>query len=246
MKSLSRVQLFATPWTVAYQASLSMGFSRQEYWNGLPFLLQGDLPDPGIKPRSPALEADTLPSEPPLFTKSKYYFCSKLFSSQQILEIIAHLLLLRHPKKYTKKGNAKECSNYCTTALISHVNKTMLKNLKARLQQYVNWELPDVQAGFRKGRETRDQIANICWITEKARYFKKTSTSASLTMLKLWLCGSQQTVGNSLRDRNTMPVYLSLRSLYEGQEVTELDMEQQIGSKLGKQYIKAVYYTLLI
>ena len=65
MKSLSRVQLFATPWTVAYQASLSMGFSRQEYWSGLPFPSPGDLPNPGIEPRSPALEADTLTSEPP-------------------------------------------------------------------------------------------------------------------------------------------------------------------------------------
>ena len=64
----------------------------------------------------------------------------------------------------TKKGNAKECSNYRTTALISHASKVMLKNLQARLQQYVNRELPDVQAGFRKGRGTRDQIANIFWI----------------------------------------------------------------------------------
>ena len=68
-----------------------------------------------------------------------------------------------------KKGNAKECSNYCKIALISHASKVMLKILQARLQQYVNCELPDVQAGFRKGRGTRDQIANIHWITEKAR-----------------------------------------------------------------------------
>ena len=72
-----------------------------------------------------------------------------------------------------KKGNAKECSNYCTIALISHASKVMLKILQARLQQYVNHELQDVQAGFRKGSETRDQIANICWITEKAREFQK-------------------------------------------------------------------------
>ena len=65
------------------------------------------------------------------------------------------------------KGNAKECSNYRTIALISHASKVMLKILQARLQQYVNCELPDVQAGFRKGRRTRDQIANICWIIEK-------------------------------------------------------------------------------
>ena len=67
------------------------------------------------------------------------------------------------------KGNAKECSNYRTIALISHASQVMLKILQARLQQYVNCELPDVQAGFRKGKETRDQIANICWIMEKSK-----------------------------------------------------------------------------
>ena len=72
-----------------------------------------------------------------------------------------------------KKGNAKECSNYCTVALISHASKVMLKILQARLQQYVNRELPDAQAGFRKSRGTRDQIANIHWIIEKAREFQK-------------------------------------------------------------------------
>ena len=72
-----------------------------------------------------------------------------------------------------KKGNVKECSNYHTIAHITHTSKVMLKILKARLQQYVNRELPDVQAGFRKGRGTRDQIANIRWIIEKARQFQK-------------------------------------------------------------------------
>ena len=72
-----------------------------------------------------------------------------------------------------KKGNAKECSNYCTIALISHSSKVMLKILQARLQQYVNRELPNVHAGFRKGRGTRDQIVNICWIIIKAREFQK-------------------------------------------------------------------------
>ena len=79
-----------------------------------------------------------------------------------------------------KKGNAKECSNYCIIALISHASKVMLKILQARLQQYVNHELPDVQVGFSKGRGTRDQIDNILWITETSR---KTSTSASLSAL---------------------------------------------------------------
>ena len=72
-----------------------------------------------------------------------------------------------------KKGNAKECSNYRTIALISHTSKVMLKILQARLQQYMNRELPDVQAGFRNSRGIRDQVANICWITEKAREFQK-------------------------------------------------------------------------
>ena len=72
-----------------------------------------------------------------------------------------------------KKGNAKECSNYCTIALISHTSKVMLRILQTRLQQYVNHGLPHVQAGFRKGRGTRDQVANICWIIEKAREFQK-------------------------------------------------------------------------
>ena len=94
-----------------------------------------------------------------------------------------------------KKGNAKECSNYRTNALISHASKVILKILQARLQQYMNCEFPDVQAGFRKGRGTREQIANIHWIMEKARQFPKTSISALLTMpkpLTVWItisCG---------------------------------------------------------
>ena len=89
-----------------------------------------------------------------------------------------------------KKGNAKECSNYHTIALISHTSKVMLKILQARLQQHVNRELPDVQAGFRKGRGTRDQIANIRWVIKKQEDSRKTSTSALLTMpkpLTVWI-----------------------------------------------------------
>ena len=84
----------------------------------------------------------------------------------------------------TKKGKAKECLNYCTIALISHAIKVTLKILQARLQQYVNHELPDVQAGFRKGRGTRDQIANVRWMIEKARESRETCSSALLTMPK--------------------------------------------------------------
>ena len=87
-----------------------------------------------------------------------------------------------------KKGNAKECSNYCTTALISHASKIMLKILQARLQQYMNRELPDVQAGFKKGRGTRDQIANICWIIKKAREFQKNIYFCFIDYAKAFEC----------------------------------------------------------
>ena len=91
-----------------------------------------------------------------------------------------------------KKGNAKEYSNYHTIALISHALKVMLKNLQDRLQQYLNRELPDVQAGFRKGRGTRDHIANIRWIIEKAREFQKKHLLLLYWLCQsLWLCGSQ-------------------------------------------------------
>ena len=83
-----------------------------------------------------------------------------------------------------KKGNAKECPNYHINALISHASKVMLKIFQAKLQQYMNQELPDVQARFRKGRGTRDKIANICWIIEKARKFQKNIYLCSLTTLK--------------------------------------------------------------
>ena len=87
-----------------------------------------------------------------------------------------------------KKGNAKECSNYRTIALISHASKVMLKILQARLQQYVNHKLPDVQAGFRKGRGTRDQIANIRWIMEKAREFQKNICFCFINYAKAFDC----------------------------------------------------------
>ena len=88
----------------------------------------------------------------------------------------------------SKKGNAKECSNYCTITLISHASKVMLKILQARLQQYVNHELPDVQAVFRKGRGTRDQTANICCIMEKAREFQKNVYFCCIDYAKAFDC----------------------------------------------------------
>ena len=97
-----------------------------------------------------------------------------------------------------KKGNAKECSNYHKIPLIWHASKVILKTLQSRLQQYKNGKLPDVQVEFRKGRGTREQIANICWIIKKARKFlKKHLLQLYWLCQRLWLCGSQQTVENS-------------------------------------------------
>ena len=107
-----------------------------------------------------------------------------------------------------KKGNAKEYSNYRTIALISHARKVMLKILQARLQQYMNHELPDVQARFRKGKGNRDQIANIQWITEKAREFQKNINFCFLDYAKAFDCVDHNKLENSLRDGNTRPPYL--------------------------------------
>ena len=101
--------------------------------------------------------------------KALHSICQQIWKTQQWPQDWKRAVLIPIPKK----GNAKECSNYRTTALISHTGRVMLKILQARLQQYVNHELPDVQSGFRKGRGTRDQIANIRWIMEKAREFQK-------------------------------------------------------------------------
>ena len=120
-----------------------------------------------------------------------------------------------------KKGNAKECSNYCTTALISHNSKVMLKILWARLQQYVNQELPDIQAGFRKGRGTRDQIANICGIVKKNKRVPEKHL-----LLLYWLCKAFDCVDYNklwkILKENGIPDYLNcpLRNLYVGQEAT--------------------------
>ena len=101
--------------------------------------------------------------------KVLHSICQQLWKTQQWPQDWKRSVFIPIPKK----SNAKECSNYCTIALISHVSKIMLKILQARLQQYMNRERPDVQAGFRKGRGTRDEFANIRWIMEKARKFQK-------------------------------------------------------------------------
>ena len=123
--------------------------------------------------------------------------------------------------KIPKKGNAKECLNYCTTVLISHGSKVMLKILQARLQQRVNHEFPDVQAGFRKGRETRDQIANIRWITEKARAFQKNIYFCFIDYAKAFDCVDHNKLWKILQEMG-IPDHLIclLRHLYAGQEAT--------------------------
>ena len=177
MKLLSRVRLFGTPWTVAYQAPPSMEFSRQEYWNGLPFPSPEDLPDPEIKPGSPTLQADALPSDPP--------------------------------------GKP------------SYTSKVMLKILQARLQNYVNHELPDVKAGFRKGRGTRDQIANIRWIIEKAREFQK--NICFIDYAKAFDCVDHNKLLEILQQMG-IPDHLTclLKNLYADQEATVITGQETI------------------
>ena len=118
-----------------------------------------------------------------------------------------------------KKVNVKECSNYCMIALISHTSKVMLKILQARLQQDVNRELPDVQAGFRKGRGTRDQIANIRWIIEKAREFQKNIYFFFIDYAKAFDCVDHNKLWKILEEMG-IPDHLTclLRNLYAGQE----------------------------
>ena len=135
-----------------------------------------------------------------------------------------------------KKGNAKEYSNYCTIALISHASKVMFKILQARLQQYVNQEVSDVPPGFRKGRGTRKRIANICWIIEKAREFQNNIYFCFIDYAKAFDCGSQQT-GKFLKRwkyQTTLPAYWKTWMQVKKQ-LLEPDMKHWTGSKLGKE-----------
>ena len=120
-----------------------------------------------------------------------------------------------------KKGNAKECSNYCTIALISHASKIMLKILQARLRHYVNYGLPDVQAGFRKGRGTRHQIANIDWIIKKARELQKSIYFCFIVYAKAYDCVDHNKLWKILKEMG-IPDHLIclMRNLYAGQEAT--------------------------
>ena len=133
--------------------------------------------------------------------KVLHSICQQIWKTQQWPQDWKRSVFISIPKK----GNAKECSNYHTIALISHASKVMLKILQARLQQYVNHELPDVQAEFRKDRGTRDQIANIRWIMEKARELQKNTYFCFIDYAKAFDCGSRQTVENSERNGYTRP-----------------------------------------
>ena len=140
-------------------------------------------------------------------------------------------------------ASAKECTNYHTVALISHGSKVILKIHQDRLQQYVNWELPDKQAGFRKGRGTRDGITNCLWIIEKAREFQKTSTALSLTALKpltLWITTNCGKFLKRWEYQTTLPVSWGTCMQVKKQQL-ELNMQQWTGSRMKKENVKAMY-----
>ena len=136
--------------------------------------------------------------------KVLHSICQQIWKTQQWPQDWKRSVFIPIPKN----GNAKECSNYCTIARISYASKVMLKILQARLQQYVNYELPDVQAGFRKGRVIRDQIANICWIIKKAREFQKNIYFCFIDYAKAFDCHNK--LENSERDGNSRPPDLPL------------------------------------
>ena len=145
--------------------------------------------------------------------KVLHSICQQIRKTQQWPQDWKRSIFIAIPKK----DNAKECSNYCTTALISHSSKVMLKILQDRLQQYANDELPDVQAGFRKGRATRGQIANICWIIEKAEEFQKGIYFCFIDYAKAFECVDHNKLWEILKE---MGIPDHLTCLYAGQEAT--------------------------
>ena len=160
--------------------------------------------------------------------KVLHSICQQIWKTQQWPQDWKRSVFIPIPKK----GNAKECSNYCTIALISHASKVMFKILQARLQQYVNHELSDVQAAFRKGRGTRDQIANIHWIIKTAREFHK-NYFCFIGYAKAFDCVDHNKLWKILKE---MGIPDHLICLFEicmqvRKQQLELDMEQQTGSK---------------
>ena len=128
--------------------------------------------------------------------KVLHSICQQIWKTRQWPHKWKRLVFIPIPKK----GNAKECSNYCTIALISHTSKVMLKIYQGRLQQYMNRELPDVQAGFRKNRGTKDQIANIHWITDKAREFQNNIYFCFIDYAKAFDCVDHKKLWKILQD----------------------------------------------
>ena len=149
--------------------------------------------------------------------KVLHSICQQIWKTQQWPQDWKRSVFIPIPKK----GKTKECSNYCTIALISHTSKVMLKILRVRLQQNVNHELPGVQGGYRKGRGTRGQIANICWIIEKARKFQKNSYFYFIDYAKAFDCVDYNKLWEILKEMG-IPDHLTclLRNLYACQEAT--------------------------
>ena len=149
--------------------------------------------------------------------KVLHSICQQIWKTQQWPQDWKRSVFIPIPKK----GNAKECSHYHTTAPISHTSKVMLKILQASIQQYMNCEPPDVLAGFRKGRGTKDQIANICWIIEKARGFQKNIYFCFIDYTKDFDCVDHNKMWKMLKEMG-IPDHLTslLRNLYAGQEAT--------------------------
>ena len=138
--------------------------------------------------------------------KVLHSICQQIWKTQQWPQDWKRSVFIPIPKK----GNAKDCSNYHRIVLISHTSKVTLKILQARLQQYVNHKIPDVQAGFRKGKGTRDQIAYICWIMEKAREFQKNTYFCFIDYAKAFDFVDHNQLENSERDENSRPPDLPL------------------------------------
>ena len=149
--------------------------------------------------------------------KVLHSICQQIWKTQQWPQDWKKSVFIPIPKK----GNAKGCSHYCSIALISHASKVMLKILQARPQQYAKWEIPYVQAGFRKGRGIRDQIDNICWILEKARKWQKKNNLFLLHWLCESLCVNHNKLWEILQEMGIADhMTCLLRNLYAGQAAT--------------------------
>ena len=167
--------------------------------------------------------------------KVLHSICQQIWKTQQWLQDWKRSLFIPIPKK----GNAKECCNYHTIVLISHASKVMLKILEARHQQYVHCEIPDVQAGFRKGRRTRDQMVNVLWIIEKAREFQKNIYFCFIDYAEAFDCVDHNKLWKILQEMG-IPDHLTclLRNLYACQEATVRTWHGTTDwFQMGKEYV---------